>query len=226
MTEQKFIWPVIVTGNCPEIILSLELLTETTRLHRRFTCYSVFLKIEWTVLYQKSIYFKVTFVCSRQKKIKKEKKKKKKVKPVTDSESSSETYHDGPAVVDHENVYAQNITCDAAFKFYKVGKASPSLEFTTIVRFKKDILLNELRSLLVKQHMVGIDLFKKFPAYDVHIHVHWKGKKYAAHTPQQWQEVRDLLARGFSLMGKKKAYYFDVCIDCLEMTSSYWYIKK
>ena len=34
-------------------------------------------------------------------------------------------------------------------------------------------------------------------------------KKYAAHTPQQWQEVRDLLARGFSLMGKKKAYYFD-----------------
>ena len=23
----------------------------------------------------------------------------------------------------HENVYAQNITCDAAFKFYKVGKA-------------------------------------------------------------------------------------------------------
>lgn len=97
------------------------------------------------------------------------------MKPVTDSESSSETsetYHDGPAVVDHENVYAQNITCDAAFKFYKVGKASPSLEFTTIVRFKKDILLNELRSLLVKQHMVGIDLFKKFPAYDVHIHVH------------------------------------------------------
>lgn len=49
------------------------------------------------------------------------------MKPVTDSESSSETsetYHDGPAVVDHENVYAQNITCDAAFKFYKVGKAS------------------------------------------------------------------------------------------------------
>ena len=148
------------------------------------------------------------------------------MKPVADSESSSETYHDGPAVVDHENVYAQNITCDAAFKFYKVGKASPSLEFTTIVRFKKDILLNELRSLLVKQHMVGIDLFKKFPAYDVHIHVHRKDKKYAAHTPQQWQEVRDLLARGFSLMGKKKAYYFDVCIDCLEMTSSYWYIKK
>lgn len=146
------------------------------------------------------------------------------MKPVTDSESSSktsETYHDGPAVVDHENVYAQNITCDAAFKFYKVGKASPSLEFTTIVRFKKDILLNELRSLLVKQHMVGIDLFKKFLAYDIHIHVHRKDKKYAAHTPQQWQEVRDLLARGFSLMGKKKAYYFDVCIDCLEMTSSY-----
>lgn len=53
------------------------------------------------------------------------------MKLVTDSESSSETsetYHDGPAVVDHENVYAQNITCDAAFKFYKVGKASPSLE--------------------------------------------------------------------------------------------------
>ena len=74
------------------------------------------------------------------------------MKPVTDSESSSETsetYHDGPAVVDHENVYAQNITCDAAFKFYKVGKASPSLEFTTIVRFKKDIRE-------IKIHVYGI----------------------------------------------------------------------
>lgn len=154
----------------------------------------------------------------------KRREKKKKMKPVTDSESSSETsetsetYHDDPAAVDHESVYAQKITCDAAFKFFKVGKASPSLELTTIVRLKKDILLSELRSLLVKQHMVGVDLFKKFPAYDVHIHVHRKDKKYAAHTPQQWQEVRDLLARGFSLMGKKKAYYFDVCIDCLEMT--------
>ncbi|KAL9957638.1 hypothetical protein ACROYT_G034559 [Oculina patagonica] len=129
------------------------------------------------------------------------------MKPVTDSESSSETsetYHDDPAAVDHESVYAQNITCDAAFKFFKVGKASPSLEFTTIVRLKKDILLSELRTLLVKQHMVGVDLFKKFPAYDVHIHVHRKDKKYAAHTPQQWQEVRDLLARGFSLMVEVK----------------------
>lgn len=89
------------------------------------------------------------------------------MKPVTDSESSSETsetYHDDPAAVDHESVYAQNITCDAAFKFFKVGKASPSLEFMTIVHLKKDILLSELCSLLVKQHMVGVDLFKKFPA--------------------------------------------------------------
>ena len=159
MTEQKFIWPVIVTGNCPEIILSPEHLTKTTRLHRRFTMLFCFLKNRMNRSVSKNVIILRLPSFAADKRKSKRREKKKKMKPVTDSESSS-------------------------------------------------------------------DLFKKFPAYDVHIHVHRKDKKYAAHTPQQWQEVRDLLARGFSLMGKKKAYYFDVCIDCLEMTGSYWYIKK
>ena len=51
--------------------------------------------------------------------------------------------------------------------------------------------------------MAGIELFKKFPAYDVYIHVSKREKTYTAHTAQQWAEIRDLLSRGYSLTGKQ-----------------------
>ena len=59
--------------------------------------------------------------------------------------------------------------------------------------------LVNLREYLVQQHMVGIELFKKFPGYDVSIHVTKKEKAYTAHTVQQWEQMRDLLRKGYSL---------------------------
>jgi len=47
--------------------------------------------------------------------------------------------------------------------------------------------------------MVGIELFKKLPAYEVYIHFKRKDKTYTAHTTQQWTEIRNLLMRGYSL---------------------------
>ena len=66
---------------------------------------------------------------------------------------------------DHEMVplASSEITCDGTFQFFKVGKTCPSLEFTTILQFDKNILLHDLRADLIKQHMVGIDIFKKLP---------------------------------------------------------------
>ena len=106
-----------------------------------------------------------------------------------------------------------SITCDGTFKFSKVGKASPSLEFTTILRLDKNVPLSDLHSDLVKQHLVGVDIFRKFPAYDVHIHVVKKDKRCSAHTPQQWQEIRELLTRGLSMIGRTIRY--DIFFLCL-----------
>ena len=92
---------------------------------------------------------------------------------------------------------------DATFKFYKVGKASPSLEFNTIMRFSKNVHLSELKKLLINQHIKGIDLIKKFPTYDVTIHVKKKDKLYTAHTQFQWVEISQLLGEGYSLLGNK-----------------------
>jgi hypothetical protein len=64
-----------------------------------------------------------------------------------------------------------HLTVDATFKFYKVGKASPSLEFNTIMRFSKDVHLSDLKKLLINQHIKGVDLIKKFPTYNMRIHV-------------------------------------------------------
>ena len=62
-----------------------------------------------------------------------------------------------------------HLPVDATFKFYKVGKASPSLEFNTIMHFSKNVHLLELKKLLINQHIKGIDLNKKFPTYDMTI---------------------------------------------------------
>lgn len=68
----------------------------------------------------------------------------------------------------------------------------------------KDISLSDLRKDLIQQHMIGIELFKKLPAYDVHIHVTKKDEMYTAHTVQEWSEVRDFrLTQGYLLLGKK-----------------------
>jgi len=63
------------------------------------------------------------------------------------------------------------MTIDSTFKFYKVGKASPSLKFNTIMCFSKDVYLSELKKLRINQHIKGIDLIKKFPTYNMTIHV-------------------------------------------------------
>lgn len=125
-------------------------------------------------------------------------KKEKKLKCTRASDTNSESE---PS--DHETVpVSSEISCDGTFKFFKVGKASPSLEFTTILRFNKDVLLHDLHTELIKQHVAGIEIFKKLPAYDIHIHVAKKDKQYSAHTPQQWQEICELLTRGFSMIGE------------------------
>lgn len=93
------------------------------------------------------------------------------------------------------------ITVDATFKFFKVGKSSPSLEFNTILRFSKELQLSELKKQLISQHIKGIDLVKKFPAYDVTIHVAKKEKMYTAHRQVQWLEISQLLGKGYALSG-------------------------
>ena len=70
------------------------------------------------------------------------------------------------------------------------------MEFTTIVCVKKEMSLVDLHKDLVQQHMVGIELLKKFPAYDGYIHASKTEKTYTAHTAQQWAEIRDLLTCG------------------------------
>lgn len=90
---------------------------------------------------------------------------------------------------------------DTTFKFFKVGKASPSLEFNTIIRLHKGVQLSELKKFLVNQHVKGIDLVKKFPAYDLTISVRRNDKMYTAHTQVQWAEISLLLEKGYSLAG-------------------------
>ena len=146
-----------------------------------------------------------TFVIAgdgNKKKLKR-KEKKRKTKRVANNKSDSSSESDGGPLpsVDPE-VIDSYFTCDGTFKFYKVGKASPSLEFTTILRLKREISLSDLRKDLIQQHMIGIELFKKLPAYEVYIHVKKKDKTYTAHTTQQWTEIRDLLTRGYSLSSK------------------------
>lgn len=51
--------------------------------------------------------------------------------------------------------------------------------------------------------MVGIEVLKTFPSYDVYIHVKKEDKVYTAHTAQQWCEIRSLLMNGYSLTGKQ-----------------------
>lgn len=127
----------------------------------------------------------------------KRKEKRKKRKRVTNKTSDSSSESSGEPCLEK----SATLTCDARFKFYKVGKASPSLGFTTIIRLNKGISLSDLRKDLIQQHMIGIELFKKLPAYDVHIHVTKKDKTYTAHTVQQWSEVQDFLTQGYSLLG-------------------------
>ena len=76
------------------------------------------------------------------------------------------------------------------------------LEFTTILRLKREISLSNLRKDLIQQHMIGIELFKKLAACEVYIDVKRKDKTYSAHTTQQWTEICDLLMHGYSLTGK------------------------
>lgn len=71
------------------------------------------------------------------------------------------------------------------------------------MRFSKNVDLSELKKLLINQHIKGIDLIKKFPTYDVAIHVKKKDKLYTTHTQFQWVEISQLLGEGYSLLGNK-----------------------
>ncbi|KAL9977724.1 hypothetical protein ACROYT_G015162 [Oculina patagonica] len=70
---------------------------------------------------------------------------------------------------------------------------------------KKGMSLVDLCRDLVQQHITGIELFEKFPAFDVWIHINKKEKVYTAHTAQQWAKIRDLLTPGYSLTEKRRS---------------------
>lgn len=90
---------------------------------------------------------------------------------------------------------------ETCFAFYKVGKASASLEFKTIIRMSRDVLLADLKKMLINQHIKGVDLVKRFPTYDVLIHAKKNGNVFTALTQLQWVEVSKLLTDGYFLLG-------------------------
>lgn len=116
-----------------------------------------------------------------------------------DSSDKSDVHSDRPPHDDYTS-------CDGSFKFFKVGKASPFLEFTTVVSQV------DFRKSLVRHHMVGIELFGKFPACDLYIHLQRKEKRYTAHTTQQWQDIHQLPTRGYSLIGESTQINIVCCL--------------
>ena len=83
------------------------------------------------MLNNKSIFKKLIFFGGEIKRKTKRKEKRKKLKHAKVSDSSeSESSHN--EMVSSLVPEIDSITCDGTFKFFKVGKASPSLEFTTI----------------------------------------------------------------------------------------------
>ena len=134
-----------------------------------------------------------------KKKHKRKEKRKNRSKGNANSTSDTCTESDGvtPSLIDKET-RASFVTCHGTFKFFKVGKAAPSLQFTKIVCIDKEKSLSDICETLIQQHIASFELFKKLQAYDVNIHVCRQDKLYSAHTPEQWVQIRDLLTCGYS----------------------------
>lgn len=82
---------------------------------------------------------------------------------------------------------------EAQFRFFKVGKNTPTKEFTTLMRSPQHLTLDALKKELLATQIGGLDVIRKMPAYDISVYVQTGEKRFAANTAEQWKVVGSLL---------------------------------
>ena len=109
------------------------------------------------------------FAGDAQIKRKSKKVKKKAKKGSTDQSRTPQTLTVVQSHMQRSLYHTSNkddVACNSTFKIYKVGKASLSMQFTTFARLKGVVTLHKS---LVEQHLMGVGLFAKLPAFYMYI---------------------------------------------------------
>lgn len=120
---------------------------------------------------------------------KSEKIKKKRKRTASTSESEEEKLvQKKPKVGKNKREFVE-----AQFRFFKVGKNTPTKELTTLLRSPQRLTPDALKKELLATQIGGLDVIPKMPVYDISVYVQKGEKKFAANTAEQWKVVGSLL---------------------------------